>query len=272
MRLLLVPVLSGLLLAGCGQGGTEKVQGLDKLGSISAVTREADSGTRATFDDVTDIINEGDGIKEAGSTEDVLKAVGEDAGAIGYLTGEAADDSVKILDVEGKKISDKKYPLTRQLYLANKSPVSDLEQDFITFVTGKGQDIVKEDFEPVGKSVSFLSMKPVGTLKIGGSSSEAPIMEKLAQAYMKENPKAKVTVETNDSGTGINGALEGTYDLGMSSRKPKSYEKSLLKFTPVAQDRIAVIVGKENPLTSITLDQLKSIYTGEITKWGELYE
>lgn len=260
---------AALLLFGCG-GGNPLPDGMDQLGKIQAVTREADSGTRGSFDDLTGIVSEAEGLTEADSTENVLKAVEGSDSAIGYLTQEARNDAVKTLTVEGKGIDDAKYPMTRQLYLVYKGELNDLEQEFVTYVTGKGQGIVKKSFEPVKKETTFLSLKPAGKIRIHGSSSEAPVMEELAKAYMKINPKAKVTVVTSDSGTGINDALEGKCDLGMSSRSPKSYEQNLLTFTPVAKDRIAVIVSKNNPLEDITLDQLKAIYTGKTTEWAKL--
>lgn len=262
-------LLCGTLATGCSGGSSRNVEGLDRLGAIHAVTREKDSGTRASFDDLNGITAEEDGIDIAESTEDMLAAV-TDSSTIGYLTSQAATEDVKVLQVNGKSVDDKSYPLTRQLYLCYKGDLSDVEKEFITYVTGKGQEIVATEFEAVGKAGTFLSLKPSGSILIGGSSSEAPVMEKLADAYIKENPNAEITVETTDSGTGINGALEGTYDLGMSSRKPKSYEKDLLTFEPIARDRIAVITGRDNPLESITTAQLKKIYTGQLENWADL--
>ena len=263
----------GLVLSLCACSGSGNAPaGLEKMGAVTAMTREADSGTRGTFDDLTGIVSEGSGLTAAGSTEEVLQKVAGDENAIGYLTQDAADKSVKVLKVEGKSIDDKDYPMTRKLYLVNKGSLNDLEKEFVTYVTGKGQEIVEKEFEPVGKSKMFLSLKPKGTIRIAGSSSEAPVMEKLAKAYMAINPNAKVTVETSDSGTGINDALEGKCDLGMSSRSPKSYEQNLLTFAPVAKDRIAVIVPASSPLEDITLDQLKAIYTGKVTKWPDLFD
>lgn len=263
-------ILGVLMLTGCGSSGGQHIEGLDKLGDIEAVTREADSGTRASFDDITGITSENDQLKVAGSTEDLLKEVEGSKSAIGYMTVEAVDDKVKTLTVEGKKVDDPDYPMTRQLYLVYNGELTDLEKEFISYATGKGQDIIKKHFETVGKAETFLSLKPSGTIKIGGSSSEAPAMEEVAEAYMKVNPNAEITVETTDSGTGINNTMEGKYDLGMSSRSPKSYEENILTFVPVAKDRIAVVVPSDNPMTDITLDQLKSIYTGKVTKWSDL--
>ena len=269
-RIAAVIGLSMLALTGCSQKTASHVEGLDALGTIRAYTREDDSGTRASWDDLLSITSEAEDLTEAVSTDDMQKAVADDGSAIGYLTQDAADESVKLLQVNGKDISDNGYPLVRRLYLVYKGEPSDLEREFLTYVTGKGQDIVSKQFEAVKKSVSFLSLKPKGTIKIGGSSSEAPVMEELAEAYMRENPNAEITVATTDSGDGINGAVEGTYDLGMSSRSPKEYEKNLLTFIPVAKDRIAVIVQSENPLDTITEKQLASIYTGKITDWADL--
>ncbi|MEE0956418.1 MAG: substrate-binding domain-containing protein [Eubacterium sp.] len=262
-------LLCSVLAAGCSGSSTGNIEGLDKLGAIHAVTREKDSGTRASFDDLTGITVEAEDITVAESTEDMLAAV-SDSSSIGYLTSQAVTDDVKALQVNGKSVDDKSYPLTRQLYLCYKGELSDVEKEFITYVTGKGQEIVAEEFEAVGKADTFLSLKPSGSILIGGSSSEAPVMEELAKAYMELNPNASITVETTDSGTGISNALEGTYDLGMSSRKPKSYEKDLLTFETIARDRIAVITGKDNPLDNITAAQLKKIYTGELTDWADL--
>ncbi len=268
-----VGFLAGVIALGlfaCSDGKTALPKGTAELGKIQAVTRESKSGTRASFDDLIGIVSEADGLTEADSTGKMLETVKGGKAAIGYLTQDALTDEVKALTVGGKKTDDSGYPLTRRLYLVYKGTPSDLEQEFLTFVTGKGQAIVEKSFEPVKEVASFLSMKPAGSLRITGSSSEAPVMEKLAASYMKENPNAKITVETSDSGSGIRDALEGRCDLGMSSRNPKSYEKDLLTFTPVAKDRIAVIVQKENPLSDISVDQLKDIYSGTAEKWSDL--
>lgn len=257
-------------MSGCGSSNGGTTVDLSGLGEIEAYTREKDSGTRASFDDLINVTAEVDSIKEAGSTEEMAEKVKGSTVSIGYLTYQGVGDGLKILSVNGKSIDDKKYPLTRQLYLAYQNNVSDLGKEFVTYVTGKGQEIVGQSFETVGSSGTFLSLKPSGSLKIGGSSSEAPVMEELAKAYMEINPNAQITVETTDSGDGINGAMQGTYDLGMSSRQPKDYEKNLLTFTPIAKDRIAVVVPESNPLTDITVSQLKNIYDGSYTKWTDL--
>ena len=96
-------------------------------------------------------------------------------------------------------------------------------------------------------------------------------MEKLKEAYVKLNPDVTVDVQQNDSSSGMKGAIDGIYDIGMASREVKDSEKeSGLVSTKIAMDGIAVIVNKANPLDEIKSEQITSIYTGSITKWSEI--
>lgn len=87
---------------------------------------------------------------------------------------------------------------------------------------------------------------------------------------MEINPNAKITVTETDSGNGLTGAMEGTYDIGMSSRELKSYENELLTKVEIAKDDVHVIVNKENPIERISIEQLGEIYTGKLTEWAQL--
>ena len=93
-------------------------------------------------------------------------------------------------------------------------------------------------------------------------------MEKLAEAYQALNPDVTIEVQQSDSTTGVNMAAEGTCDIGMASRELKDSE-SAVTGTVIAQDGIAVIVNKDSSVEGLTSDQIKSIYTGEITTWEE---
>ena len=95
-------------------------------------------------------------------------------------------------------------------------------------------------------------------------------MEELSASYMELNPNADIEVVETDSANGLTGTMEGTYDLGMSSRDLKDYEKELLEYVVIAKDEIQVIVNKDNPLTNIASSDLKKIYTGQIQDWKEL--
>ena len=96
-------------------------------------------------------------------------------------------------------------------------------------------------------------------------------MEKLKEAYVKLNPNVTVDVQQNDSSSGMKGAIDGIYDIGMASRDVKDSEKEAgLNSIKIALDGIAVIVNKDNALDSITSEQIKNIYTGSLTKWSEI--
>ena len=96
-------------------------------------------------------------------------------------------------------------------------------------------------------------------------------MEELKEAYQAVNPSAEIEIQTNDSTSGVNGAIEGTCDIGMASRELKDSETSQgVTAQVIALDGIAVIVNNDNPVSEATSDQIKQIYTGEITDWSEL--
>ena len=78
-------------------------------------------------------------------------------------------------------------------------------------------------------------------------------------------------MQQSDSTTGIKSAAEGICDIGMASRELKDSEKeSGLEATVIALDGIAVIVNNANPLNEMTSEQVKAIFTGEVTDWSKL--
>lgn len=275
-------------IAGCtGENTTpaqQQVPGLDKLGKVSVISREEGSGTRDTFaqlaefdqnsGDKPDLTREDAVIKQ--DAGEVIEAVKADKSAVGYVSKGALEntDKVKTLSINGIGVDTKNgnYPLSRSFYVVYSGELSELEQDFLTYVHGAGQEIVGKSYQPVAKSSTFLSNQEKGKIKITGSTSVAPLMEELAAAYMEINTNAIVTVVETDSSDGINKAMQGKCDLGMSSRDLKDYEKELLNYEMIATDDIAVIVNEENPLSDITLDLLKNIYIGDITEWKALNE
>jgi len=114
--------------------------------------------------------------------------------------------------------------------------------------------------------------KSAYTIKIGGSTSVNPLMEdQLTKEYEKNHSNVKFTISATGSGDGIKGALAGTYEIGMSSREltPAEVGQGLKEIT-IAIDGIAVIVNNANPVKDLTMDQIKDIYTGKVTKWEQL--
>ena len=95
-------------------------------------------------------------------------------------------------------------------------------------------------------------------------------MEKLKEAYLKVNTGAQIEIQESDSTTGMTSAISGICDIGMASRALKDSETSQgLKSTTIAMDGIAVVVNKANTTSNLTSAQVKSIFTGKVTKWSD---
>ena len=261
------------MITGCSQEvQTPHVDGLNSLGKIEVVTREEESGTRNVFAEKTGILDETTGKDKAtdqsivaDSNETAYEKTAEDKNAIAYVSSgvELDDNKVKTVTIYGND-------LTRSFYLAYKGELNDVEDDFVRYISTQGQEVVSEKYTAVAKPGSFLSDKAGGEIKIGGSTSATPLVKELADKYMEINPNAKITVTETDSGNGLTGAMEGTYDIGMSSRELKSYENELLTKVEIAKDEVHVIVNKENPIERISIEQLGEIYTGKLTEWAQL--
>ena len=186
-----------------------------------------------------------------------------------------AQNQVKVLTVDGvdgtlENAASSEYSLSRPFILAWSGSLSELEQDFLTYVMGKGQAIVEQSYIAVTESTTFLSGQYEGAITISGSTSVAPLLEELAEEYMSINTHAVVEITATDSTAGINAAMQGTCDLAMASRDLEDYEKELLSYKTIARDGIAVIVNAENPLTEMTTGEIKSLFTGEYTEWADI--
>jgi len=109
------------------------------------------------------------------------------------------------------------------------------------------------------------------TISVGGSTSVNPLMELLIADYKKAHSNINFTVSATGSGDGIKGAAAGTYEIGMSSRELTPAEIGTgLEPLVIAIDGIAVILNNANPVSNLTMDQIKDIYTGKITRWQDL--
>jgi phosphate transport system substrate-binding protein len=106
-------------------------------------------------------------------------------------------------------------------------------------------------------------------LCVAGSTSVQPFAEKLAEIYMNHHPHARIDVQGGGSSAGIYAATHGAADLGASSRELLGAEKQLIEI-PIAYDGIAVIVHPSNPLTSISLEEIRQIFAGKVKNWRAL--
>ena len=110
-----------------------------------------------------------------------------------------------------------------------------------------------------------------GSISLAGSTSMEKLCEALKESFMEQNPNVTVTVEYTGSGAGIESVTAGSCDIGDSSRALTDDEKANgIEENIVAIDGIAVITDKDNSVTELSSDDLKKIYTGEITNWNEL--
>ena len=260
----------------------------DTAQDIAVFTREDGSGTRGAFIELTGVEQkDADGKKvdmttEAAavqsSTNGVMTAVANDATAIGYISLGSLNDTVKAVTVDGVKagadtVKDGSYTLARPFNIVTNGDATDpVAVDFIAYcLSADGQALATDKGYIGSEGEAFTSAQPAGKIVVGGSSSVAPLMEKLVEAYKTVNPNAEIEHLTTDSTTGVSGALDGSYTIGLASRDLKDSETEAgAKATVLAMDGIAVVVNPENPIENLTVDQIKSIYVGEITTWDEV--
>lgn len=290
-----------LSLAACGGGsnsGSSETGGRnsepavsdnsDKMsGAISIVSREDGSGTRGAFIELFGIEKkDADGNKVdhttdkaeiTNSTSVMMQTIAGNKLAIGYISLGSLDDSVKALKIDGAEatvdnINNETYKISRPFNIATKDTVSEVTQDFIDFILSKeGQQVITDNkYITVAGETSYTASGKSGEIKIAGSSSVTPVMEKLKEAYTALNPDVKISIQQNDSTTGMESAKSGICDIGMASRALKDSEAAELKATVIAKDGIAVIVNNENPVDELTSEQVMKIYTDELSDWSEV--
>lgn len=110
-----------------------------------------------------------------------------------------------------------------------------------------------------------------GNVSLNGSTSMEKFVNALAEAIQEEYPNLTLEPQFTGSSAGIEAVVAGTADIGNSSRALKDEEKSKgLVENIVAIDGIAVVTHKDNKVNDLTTDDLKKIYTGEITNWKDL--
>ncbi|WP_165247728.1 substrate-binding domain-containing protein [Adlercreutzia sp. ZJ141] len=283
-------------LVGCSSQGSDSAENsggeatpAEAAGEISVYSREDGSGTRGAFVELFGI-EEKDASGEkvdmttpsaaiTNSTSVMMTSVAGDPNAIGYISLGSLNDTVRAVQIDGvaatpENVKSGDYKVARPFNIVTKEGLSAEAQDFINFImSSDGQKVVEEagyiavDSEAKAYEPSGVS----GKIVVAGSSSVTPVMEKLAEAYEALNEGATVEVQQSDSTTGVNMTVEGTCDIGMASRELKDSEKeSGVVSTVIAQDGIAVIVSPESAVAALTSEQVKSIYTGEVTDWSEL--
>ena len=258
----------------------------DNTRDITVVSREDGSGTRGAFVELFGIEEELNGEKVDMTTEEanitnstsvMMSTVAQDEYAIGYISLGSLDDSVKAVKIDGSEataenIKNGSYKISRPFNIATKEDLSDAAQDFEDFILStEGQKVVEDNkYIPLDDVSDYKSNGASGKVVVAGSSSVSPVMEKLKEAYQAVNSDVEVEIQTSDSTTGMQNAIDGVCDIGMASRELKDSEKEAgLTPTVIAMDGIAVVVNNDNPTDELSSDQVKSIFTGDVLTWDE---
>ena len=109
-----------------------------------------------------------------------------------------------------------------------------------------------------------------GNVATGGSTSMKNVIAALTEGFAEVEPGVTFSYDPTGSGAGITVATDKTLDIGLSSRALKDDEKNDVDGTIVALDGIAIIVSKDSKVADLTVEQLKKMFTGEITNWEEV--
>lgn len=259
----------------------------DPSKEINVCSREDGSGTRGAFIELFGVEQKNDAGEKVDYTTDdaaitqstgvMMTTVSQDEYAIGYISLGSLDNSVISVDIDGveatvENIKSGDYKIARPFNIATKDDISDVAKDFITFImSADGQAVIADNGYISSEGEAYESTKQSGKITVAGSSSVTPVMEKLKEAYEAINPDVTVEINQSDSTTGMNSAMEGICDIGMASRELKDSELAGgLTPTVIAMDGITVIVSNDNPVENLTSEQVKNVYTGDITTWDSL--
>ena len=276
----LIAVMAVSVFTGCSKK-TSSESDFDKAKEIGVITREDGSGTRGAFIElfgVEEKDSNGEKVDKTvetavttNSTSVMMTTVAGDLYSIGYISLGSLNDGV---DPTVENIKDGSYKISRPFNIATKDGLSEAAQDFIDFImSADGQKVLEDNgyITVAEDAAAYAGSMDSGKVVIHGSSSIAPVMEKLKEAYLEKNPNVTIEVQQSDSSSGMTDAIDGTCDIGMASRELKDSETSEgLTPTVIALDGIAVIVNNDSPVTNLTSQQVKDIFTGVSAVWSDV--
>lgn len=293
LSLLLVAVFALMLLAACDEGDNDSNNApANSGGAIAVISREEGSGARGAFEELVNVNTEAgvndmtaDAIIQNGNGV-VATLVADNGAAIGYISFatfvDRGDDLVGLYidsvapTTENMLSGD--YALVRPFnFVYMPEDIGIVEEAFIAFAASTdGLDILAD----LGAVVEMASAEsfdmnaweiPAGTVAFGGSTSTEATATALMEEFMAMFPQIEITYEAVGSGSGITGALEGTFSLGFASREIRDSElEAGLNVITYCVDGIVIVVNPTNAITDLTTDQIRGIYLGEITHWAEI--
>ena len=300
-RLLTLALATALMFAlgTCGGGdnsgdangaGDTNGSAFDTSRNISVVAREDGSGTKSAFMEIIGLKGKADPVNviiQTG-TAGVLAEVQGNPGAIAYESLGYVTPNVKALHIDGvaatvENIKNGTYKIARPLSVVYQESTleSDLNSAFFAFIqSSDAQEIITaEGYVSIVEGAAPYTMDGnlAGSIDISGSTSLQPLMIELAAAFEGLQGNVSVNVSGGGSGTGYNNAEEGVSEFGMISEEFALEKAPGCTYFMVSKDGIAVIVNNENPLESISMEQLSLIYDEDagadaITTWAELID
>lgn len=282
LALTLCVVMAAAAFTGCGNKSSN---GEADGAPITVISREDGSGTRGAFTElmgvmVDDVDNTTTSAEISQSTSVVLTTVAGNKNSIGYVSLGSLNDAVKAVKVDGvdatvENIKGGSYAVSRPFLVVTNDKLTDVSKDFIKFILSKqGQDIIAEEgyITIDNNAAEYESQKGIkGKIVLAGSTSVSPVMQKLADAYKAIYSDVTLEIQQTGSGAGITSTIEGACDIGMSSRdlKPEETAEGIEGIT-IAMDGIAVVVNNENSVEDLTSEQIRQIFTGEVTDWSQV--
>ena len=283
LTLAMCVIMALTAFTGCGSSDSGADSGSGA--AITVISREDGSGTRGAFTElmgimVDDVDNTTTSAEISQSTSVIMTTVAGNKNAIGYVSLGSLNDSVKAIKVDGveatvENIKSGSYAVSRPFIVVTNDKLTDISKDFISFILSKqGQEIISEEgYITIDDNAAEYETKDgiEGKIVLAGSTSVSPVMQKLADAYKELYSDATIEIQQTGSGAGITSTIEGACDIGMSSRELKDEELAEgIEGTTIAMDGIAVVVNKENTVEDLTSEQIRQIFTGEVTDWSQV--
>lgn len=119
-------------------------------------------------------------------------------------------------------------------------------------------------------TIATIEPHPPVHLRLAGSTSMQPIMGALTEAYSSRYEYVTFALESRNSQVGLDALRRGAIDIALVSWEMGPEELGGLLVTPIAKDSVAILVNDENLTSALTLEALRSIFSGEILSWEEL--
>ncbi len=229
----------------------------------------------------------------------IVAAVQGDQGGVGYVgIGYADASGINVLDLKKDSGSDAfaptdesavrsgKYDLARYLYLYTKGTPTGIVKDYLRWIVSfdDGQSMVGEiGFYEISQNAYEDNLVKMGvtpsavTLTQKGSDTLLELCQLWSEDFHADNSWITVEVSGGGSSTGITALVNGQVDLAQASRKIKTSEIEAAQANgvnpvefKVAIDGIAIITHTDNPVSVLTVEQLRGIYNGTITNWNQV--